>query len=361
MTGGNPPQRPDQQLMATSRAGVGPAPTTPFVFARTVIISGTSSTNLGLFEYIGTPGPGNPPVTWIVPPGTTADPYGNTLPASGGVVTMAQGGGLLAQLASGVLSFGNTLSPDPMTWTAALRLLATAAGANPLLAMDSPSTGADEAHSSLWMAGDSTSEAVPVPVGLFAATGAGAGVSLEFILCGTLAFGHFSALPVAYGPSVGGTTATTVVVSPNGTITPATTALLEVQGAITTTGTLDAIVSGAAETWHALAPTLAGWSQAAGSTPLQYRLLASPPNTVEITGSVSGGALAAGTIALATLPAGYVPPTNPTPAMWCLSVGRNAINDPPNLVVTTGGVMQIRNAQGATGLQFSSQFSIDTN
>lgn len=59
--------------------GVGVQPGSPNIIrARQVIVSGP---NGGVFLYNGTPGPGNPPVLWEVAPGTTSDPFGNTLPA----------------------------------------------------------------------------------------------------------------------------------------------------------------------------------------------------------------------------------------------------------------------------------------
>jgi hypothetical protein len=60
----------------------------------------------GLFEYNGTPGPGNPPVAWAVTPGTTVDPFGNALPASGGFITENIAASVLAQLFSGALNVG---------------------------------------------------------------------------------------------------------------------------------------------------------------------------------------------------------------------------------------------------------------
>lgn len=53
---------------------------------RTLIIFGTGA-GVGWFEYGGTPGLGNGPVSYAAPPGTTQDPFGNALPwTAGGVV-----------------------------------------------------------------------------------------------------------------------------------------------------------------------------------------------------------------------------------------------------------------------------------
>jgi hypothetical protein len=58
------------------------------------------------------------------------------------------------------------------------------------------------------------------------------------------------------------------------------------------------------ETWHPMT-MINGWINTAGFVAAQYRLVASPPNSVEITGTIS--ATAATAITFATLPAGYRP------------------------------------------------------
>ncbi|HEY2089889.1 MAG TPA: hypothetical protein VGH54_28195 [Mycobacterium sp.] len=58
------------------------------------------------------------------------------------------------------------------------------------------------------------------------------------------------------------------------------------------------------EAWHAMT-MLNGWIDTAGFAPAQYRWVASPPNSVEIIGTIS--ATAATAITFATLPAGYRP------------------------------------------------------
>ena len=50
---------------------------------------------------------------------------------------------------------------------------------------------------------------------------------------------------------------------------------------------------------------LNSWANAAGNVTAQYRLVASPPNSVEIIGAISATTATATTFA--TLPAGYVP------------------------------------------------------
>lgn len=57
----------------------------------TVIVAGPTGTITGFFVYSGTPGPGNPPVgSWTIP-GTTKDPFGNTI--SDSLVIGQQGNG----------------------------------------------------------------------------------------------------------------------------------------------------------------------------------------------------------------------------------------------------------------------------
>jgi hypothetical protein len=316
--GGTPPRRVDQG-QGSPPPGLLPPPSSLRVFARQLIIygggSGVPAGSFGLFEYIGQPGPGNPPVFWIAPPQVTADPYGNPLPTSGGAVSEAQGGGLLIQMNAGVLSFDDTLSAEVLTQLGEMLLIhAGSTASSPILAINSPAADANATHSSLWMTGYSQAGGTtPVQVSLFAGYGNFTPVAVQFIVCGTITYGTIA----------------------GGVPTP--------------------------ETWHDLAPSLAGWASRAGAYPLQYRLLASPPNTVQLQGDVTGGALAAGTITLATLPAGYYPIGFATPAMPIVSSGRTVATDVPDLVVTTAGVLQIRNAQGATDLQFNCQFPLDGN
>lgn len=69
--------------------------------------------NSGLFFYNGTPGAGNIPNAWIVSPGVTADPFGNTLPrspADGGIVSFFAVTSAFAQLLNGSVNVG--LSTD---------------------------------------------------------------------------------------------------------------------------------------------------------------------------------------------------------------------------------------------------------
>lgn len=63
-----------------------------------------------------------------------------------------------------------------------------------------------------------------------------------------------------------------------------------------------------AETWHT--PTLLNSFTAGGPPSLQYRKLASPPNCVQVCGTIISGATTGSGTAIATLPTGYRPATN---------------------------------------------------
>jgi hypothetical protein len=231
--GGNPPQRPDQLLQPLSRAGTGPAPQSAIFIGHLVIIFGTGIT--GLFQYQGTPSHGNGPILWAVPPGVTTDPFGNTLPASGGIVSEAAGGGLLAQLFAGELIFGDTLSAYPLTYNGLLRIIhAAAVGSTAVVALDSPAGDVNESHASLWMIGAPPAGGSFVQAALFG-DGTGGEIPLHFIVCGQMSFGVLSGgVPAANLPSLGPNTIAGndgMLLAPTGSPTSATTTLWEVQGA----------------------------------------------------------------------------------------------------------------------------------
>lgn len=66
-----------------------------------MVLTGTA----GVFEYSGTPAAGNPPVFYIVPPGTGTDPFGNSLANSGGGAT-SMTAAQFTQLVSGGIAMG---------------------------------------------------------------------------------------------------------------------------------------------------------------------------------------------------------------------------------------------------------------
>jgi hypothetical protein len=60
--------------------GVAPGSSSGIFRGRQVVVGGGQN-GFGIFFYNGTPGPGNPPIFAAVAPGTTLDPYGNTVSA----------------------------------------------------------------------------------------------------------------------------------------------------------------------------------------------------------------------------------------------------------------------------------------
>jgi hypothetical protein len=117
-TGGLPPRRIDQ-LRAQVPTGIQPGSASNVVRARTIIVSGTGE---GVFVYTGRPALGNPPILSIVSPGTTADPYGNTVEAvltvgslAGAHVLVDDDGNISLVSAAG--NSGITLNPTTGTIT----------------------------------------------------------------------------------------------------------------------------------------------------------------------------------------------------------------------------------------------------
>lgn len=116
-----------------------------------------------------------------------------------------------------------------------------------------------------------------------------------------------------------------------------------------------------AESWHLLAVTLSGWANTSGGTPLQYRMLASPPNTVQIMGDISGTAISASPVTIATLPPAYV-----YAGVWSapqpLAVAGGTLTTPgtpPFFQVDGSGGIRIYNGKGATRFSFNALVSID--
>jgi hypothetical protein len=79
-TGGLPPRPLNAPAAGQVVSGVQPGVSQAIVLANKVIVFGTGG---GVFVYSGTPGAGNPPISWMS--SSTTDPYGNTLPSTTGV------------------------------------------------------------------------------------------------------------------------------------------------------------------------------------------------------------------------------------------------------------------------------------
>ena len=91
------------------------------------------------------------------------------------------------------------------------------------------------------------------------------------------------------------------------------------------------------DTWHAM--TLAnGWANTAGNVTAQYRLLASPPNSVEIIGAIL--ATGATSTTFFTLPAGYQPATQQ--AIPAGATGGQVAGTTPFVQCSTAGVLTLQ-------------------
>jgi hypothetical protein len=101
--GSLPGRRPDQRRTAPI-PGLLPPPNNNDVLARIIVIYGSGL--IGLFQYSGTPGSGNPPILYSVPPGVSTDPYGNALPVTGGGIYSAVYSGGVPQAESGLQGGG---------------------------------------------------------------------------------------------------------------------------------------------------------------------------------------------------------------------------------------------------------------
>lgn len=125
-------------------------------------------------------------------------------------------------------------------------------------------------------------------------------------------------------------------------------------------GQLAAMVPGTAipgtlETWHGMTGAYTNaWSDTGGGNNVgRYRLLASPPNTVEIEGTISHAGIT-GASAFFTLPAGYRPASSQLGCVW-VDTG----NHLGALSVATTGIMTLNNLNASTIVQFHGFISLD--
>lgn len=109
--------------------------------------------------------------------------------------------------------------------------------------------------------------------------------------------------------------------------------------------------------WHALAPQ-SGWVNAAGAPQLQYRLLASPPNTYQLVGELSdngGTATKTNGTTICTIPATFAKrSTRPIAASVVTSGGF-----PPMVQVQTNGNVSIFGIGTSGTLYVDVEFSTD--
>ena len=115
---------------------------------------------------------------------------------------------------------------------------------------------------------------------------------------------------------------------------------------------------GTQETWHAMSPLLNSWAAVAGFAAPQYRLVASPANSVEIIGAINAAAATAATFF--TLPTAYLPANNQP----VCSMGENAslpAGLSPWIKCDTSGNLSVQNtaALGAWESFFHGFISLD--
>jgi hypothetical protein len=151
-----------------------------------------------LFEYNGTPGVGNPPILWAVPPGSTQDPYTNALPVSGGIATEVAGGGLLAQLYDGMVLFDDEDAPSSTHWPGTIGILHVATSFDdPIMAFNSPAFDANNTKTTLWLLGYAeTGSAPPAQIIMFSANDIPDAVNVTLVVCGTIQFGALGGSPL---------------------------------------------------------------------------------------------------------------------------------------------------------------------
>jgi hypothetical protein len=112
----------------------------------------------------------------------------------------------------------------------------------------------------------------------------------------------------------------------------------------------------AVETWHNAA-LVSGWVNRAGGYPaVQYQKVASPPNSVQISGQMKNGLIANGTT-ITTLPVGYRP-TSPQAVTISSGGGGNAGGQLE--VATTGVVRCFDLPAGTTIVAINGCFPLDT-
>lgn len=244
--------------------GVQPGTSQAVVIANIVIIFGPTGSATGLFVYQPgtTPGAGNPPIAWIT--ANTVDPYGNTI----------QPGIMLAEAS------GTGHAEGGIIWNSA-----TPGAAEPLLALypnatvgftgNSPfvlgrvfNRGLVNEYLGLALGGGGTAGSSPVQVELFSQ-------SKDGTILGHTSFYDWASTNLIADMNILGL----VAANPS--------------------------VANTNETWHTMSPLSNGWAAVAGNVANQYRLVASPPHSVEIIGVLS--AAAATTSTFFTLPAGYRP------------------------------------------------------
>lgn len=340
--------------------------------ARQVIVSGA---NGGMFVYNGTPRRGNPPVFYVIAPGSAnVDPFGNTL---GGPILGVQGSpssGALTIDANGNL---NLISPSGVTvmqfspdLTAALIYNSSGAGPGNLIASISPGSGTD-GHGNPYLGGvssyspgsaytelisggvdigsnnASTEIITPAQVSITDALTASARpflvVAAPFTAApnaAQLALAGESA--DATGPAIAELTATQFV-------------LRSFSGGPMYAVPVNAS-TGQPETWNLMA-LLNSWVNQAGQVTCKYRLVAAPANSVEIIGSLT--ATAATSTTFFQLPAGYRPAS--AQQFACVASGGVPAGAAPGINCDASGNLSVNHSTigAANNYEFHGLISLD--
>jgi len=131
-----------------------------------------------------------------------------------------------------------------------------------------------------------------------------------------------------------------------------------IAGELTATGGTPASPSViSTDTWNAMSPLLNSWAAIAGNVTNQYRLVASPPNTVEVIGTLD--ASSATSTKFFTLPAGYVPASQQGFPVGTFS-GSAAADNVPFLQCDTSGNLTIQQRTATqTSIRYHGLISLD--
>lgn len=363
------------------------------VVANQVIIEGTGD---GLFLYNGVPGAGT--LIGSIAAAAGSDPYGNAFPKGFGVFA---GGQIKVIGADGSYAVLDTLGNDPVigagtvtelllqprnailepgrAWTPAQILAEVDEGAlvsAPLLRILSPLDKNDNtsvaaalnmyAHTSTQQGGFAFSTDT---YDFITATG-----NISFTAAGGIQVGNTtSAAFVATGAPTATTTSYTAGVTGEGnsrwlvdasgktgwgpgSATRDTFLYRNAAGTLTVTKALFCEVSGLGETWNAMSLQNSWVNNGAGDSPASFRMVASPPFSVQIVGSIKSGTTAAGSTTIATLPAAYKPTTNQHFPIMCFGVANVAATEG---FLDTSGNVKISATAGATRIDFNAILPLD--
>jgi hypothetical protein len=307
VAGGNPPMRPDQRQLPTSRAGTGPAPQSNVITARQIIIIGPGGgeffynaagtvllysnvavattdpklhqavlagttwyqsggviniNNGTLLVYSPTAGAGK--MAESIAPGPGSDTFGNAF--LGGHTTYgAAGGGFIAtqMLAGGILFYSAGTEAGP--WTLQSNLASDFSGNAGDLGIIA--TGNVKIQGPTQVAGSLAAQS------LAASEGSASGKVLQVTnttaapSASTVQFQAAAAADNVQGIQVAGDTSNRFVIDSNGSMNWGTgTAARDIAlsrvaaGVLGVTGPIEAIVGGVPETFHNLGAPIAGWT-----------------------------------------------------------------------------------------------------